>query len=79
VTGLPSAVSATFTHASLAAPGSGTSVLKLSAASGAKAGSYSATVSATSGTTKQQIPLAVTCTSAVVRRSEGGPGPRGNF
>ncbi len=59
ITGLPSGVSATFTHATLAAPGSGTSALKLSATSKAKAGSYSATVSATSGKTKQQIPLTV--------------------
>ncbi|MFZ0417633.1 MAG: S53 family peptidase [Candidatus Sulfotelmatobacter sp.] len=76
VTGLPSAISATFTHPSLGAPGSGTSVLKLSAASGAKAGTYSAVVSATSGTTKQQILLSVTCTSASARASEGAPGPR---
>jgi subtilase family serine protease len=79
VAGLPSAISATFTHPSLAAPGSGTSVLKLSAASGAKAGTYSATVSATSGTSKQQIPLSVTCTSAAARASEDAPGPRGHF
>ena len=78
VTGLPSGISATFTHATLAAPGSGSSVLKLSATSSAKAGTYSATVSATSGTTKQQIPLSVTC-SAVIRRIEVGPGPRGDF
>jgi pseudomonalisin len=79
VTGLPSAISAAFTHPSLDAPGSGTSVLKLSAASGAKAGTYSVVVSATSGTTKQQIPLSVMCTSASARASEGSAGPRGNF
>lgn len=59
VTGLPSGVSASFTHATLAAPGSGTSVLKLSAPSSAKAGVSSAIVSVTSGATKQQIPLTV--------------------
>jgi pseudomonalisin len=60
VTGLPSSVSAAFTHTTLAAPGSGSSVLKLTAASRAAAGTYSATVSATSGATRQQIPLTVT-------------------
>jgi pseudomonalisin len=63
VTGLPSGVSAAFSRATMAAPGSGTSVLKLSATSTVKPGTYSATISATSGTTKQQIPLWVTCTS----------------
>jgi pseudomonalisin len=61
VTGLPAGISAAFTHATLAAPGSGSSVLKLSAISSAKPGSYSAIVSATSGSTTQQIPLAITC------------------
>jgi pseudomonalisin len=60
VTGLPSGVSGTFTPAKLSAPGSGSSVLKLAATSAVKAGTYSATVSATSGATKQQMPLAVT-------------------
>jgi len=59
VTGLPSGVSAAFTHAILPAPGSGSSVLKIAATSAAKAGTYSATVSATSGATKQQMPLSV--------------------
>jgi pseudomonalisin len=60
VTGLPSSISSAFTHPTLAAPGSGSSVLKLTAASSAAAGTYSATVSATSGATRQQIPLTVT-------------------
>jgi pseudomonalisin len=59
VTGLPSGVSAVFTPSTLSAPGSGSSVLKITATSSAKAGVYSATVSATSGSTKQQIPLTV--------------------
>jgi pseudomonalisin len=59
ITGLPSGVSGTFTPAKLSAPGSGSSVLKLAATSTAKAGTYSATASATSGTTRQQMPLAV--------------------
>jgi pseudomonalisin len=60
ITGLPSGVSAAFTPASLPAPGSGSSVVKLTATTTAKAGTYSATVSATSGSTKQQMPLSVT-------------------
>jgi subtilase family serine protease len=61
IAGLPAGISAAFTHATLAAPGSGSSVLKLSAISSAKAGNYSAIVSVTSGTTKQQIPLSIAC------------------
>jgi subtilase family serine protease len=60
VTGLPSGVTAAFTPSTLPAPGSGGSVLKLAATSNAKAGVYSLTVSATSGSTKQQMPLSVT-------------------
>ncbi|MGA9976728.1 MAG: S53 family peptidase, partial [Candidatus Sulfotelmatobacter sp.] len=60
ITGLPGGVSDTFTPAKLTAPGSGSSVLKLTATSAARAGTYSATVSATSGATKQQMPLSVT-------------------
>ncbi len=65
ISGLPSGISASFTHASLAAPGSGTSILKLTAASGAKAGTYSVTVSASSGSTVERIPLAITCRARV--------------
>ncbi|MGB8967991.1 MAG: S53 family peptidase, partial [Candidatus Sulfotelmatobacter sp.] len=60
ITGLPGGVSDTFTPAKLSAPGSGSSVLKLAATSAARAGTYSATVSATSGAVKQQMPLSVT-------------------
>jgi pseudomonalisin len=59
VTGLPSGVSASFTPTKLSAPGSGSSVFKLAATTKAKAGTYPATVSATSGATKQQLPLSV--------------------
>jgi subtilase family serine protease len=64
VTGLPTGVSATFTPGTLAAPGSGSTVLKITATTSAKAGTYSATVSATSGSTRQQIPLSVICSAA---------------
>jgi len=60
VTGLPSGVSSVFTPVTLSAPGSGSSVLKITASGSAKAGTYSVTVSAASGSTKQQIPLSVT-------------------
>jgi uncharacterized membrane protein len=49
----------------LSAPGSGSSTLKISAATSVKAGTYSASVSAASGSTRQQLPLSVTCTKAV--------------
>ncbi len=67
VTGLPSGVSAVFTPATLAAPGSGSSVLKLTASSRAKAGVYSVTVSATGGSTKQQMAISVTVVHQIAR------------
>jgi pseudomonalisin len=60
VTGLPSGVSSVFTPSTLSAPGSGSSVLKITAASSVKAGAYSVTVSAASGSMKQPMPLSVT-------------------
>jgi pseudomonalisin len=63
VAGLPTGVSATFSPASLSAPGSGSSVLRLTAVSAAKAGNYSVTVSAaSSGSATQQLPLLLTVT-----------------
>jgi hypothetical protein len=67
VTGLPSGVSAVFTPSTLSAPGSGSSVLKLTAGSSAKAGVYSVTVSATSGSTRQQMPVSVTVVHTISR------------
>jgi subtilase family serine protease len=64
VTGLPSGVTATFTPATLPAPGLGSSVIKFTATSSAKAGVYSATVSAASGATKQPMALSVTVAPA---------------
>ena len=64
VTGLPSGISATFTPATLSVPGSGASVLKLTATSSAKVGTYPITVWATSGGIKQQIALSITCISS---------------
>ncbi|MFZ0320899.1 MAG: S53 family peptidase [Candidatus Sulfotelmatobacter sp.] len=64
VAGLPTGVSASFTPATLSAPGSGSSILKLTATSSVKSGTYSATVSATNGSTRQQVPLTVIITSA---------------
>jgi pseudomonalisin len=64
VTGLPSGVIAAFTPTSLASPGSGSSVLKLTASISAAAGVYSATISATSGSVKQQKVLSITVSPA---------------
>lgn len=63
-TGLPSGVTAAFTPATLPAPGSGSSVIKLTATSAAKAGVYSATMTATSGATKKPMALSVTVAPA---------------
>jgi subtilase family serine protease len=61
MTGLPRGVSATFTPVTLSAPGSGASVLKLTATSKAKPGTYSVTVSAaSSGSTTQKMTVSVT-------------------
>src|SRR5258708_6710079 len=59
ITGLPAGVSAAFTPASISAPGSGSSVLKLTATSSAKPGLYSVTVVASSGSTKHTVSLPV--------------------
>jgi pseudomonalisin len=59
VSGLPSGVTGAFTPATFSAPGSGSSVLKLSA-SGAARGAYSAVVTAASGSIRQAIPISVT-------------------
>jgi len=67
VTGLPSGVSAVFKPVTLSAPGSGSSVLRLTASSGVKAGVYSVTVSATSGSTRQSMPVSVTVVRQVSR------------
>lgn len=64
VTGLPRGLSATFTPETLSAPGSGSSILKITASNGARIGTYSATISAISGTSRQQIPLSVIYRSA---------------
>jgi hypothetical protein len=60
VTGLPAGVSGGFTAAALSAPGSGSSVLKLTAVSTAKPGVYPVTVTASSGATKHTASLSVT-------------------
>ncbi len=60
VTGLPTGLTAAFTPTSLSAPGSGSSVLRLTASSAIKLGTYSTTVSATSGSVKQNLSLSVT-------------------
>jgi hypothetical protein len=63
VSGLPSGVTATFAPGTIAAPGSGSSFLRLSASTKTQLGTYSAIVTATSGATKQTIPLSINCNS----------------
>lgn len=60
VSGLPSAVAGAFTPARLSAPGSGSSILRLSASTAARTGTYSAVVTVSSGATRQALPLSVT-------------------
>jgi pseudomonalisin len=59
VSGLPGGISCKFMPAALHAPGSGTSVVRLTSNERTEAGVYSAIVLATSGATKQYLPLSV--------------------
>lgn len=61
ITGLPSGVTATFSPGTIAT-GAGSTTLKLMAASTAKAANATATVIASSGSTRQQCPVTVTVT-----------------
>ena len=69
VSGLPSGVTATFAPGRIAAPGAGSSFLRLNASIKIQSGTYSATVTATSGAKKQTMPLSITCSgrSAMIR------------
>jgi len=60
VTGLPTSISAAFTPATFSAPGSGSGALKITAASSARLGVYSATVVARSGSTTHTLLISVT-------------------
>lgn len=60
VTGLPTGVSGVFNNATLAAPGTGTSTLSLSALSSATPGQYSLVVTASGGTVSNSAPLLLT-------------------
>ncbi len=64
-TGLPAGVTAGFTPASLAAPGSGASTLTLNASSQAAAGTYTVQVTANGGTVTQNATLNLTITPPV--------------
>jgi pseudomonalisin len=60
LTGLPAGVTAVFTPATLPVPGSGSSVLKLTASTVARTGVYPVTVTGTSGSVTHSISLSVT-------------------
>ena len=60
VSGLPSGVSGDFTPATLAPPGMGGSVLRLTARTTAKIGVYSATVTVANGSMRQALPVLIT-------------------
>jgi alpha-tubulin suppressor-like RCC1 family protein len=62
VSGLPTGVTASFAPTSIAAPGNGSSVLTLSAASTTTAGSYTVTVTATGGGVIRTKALSLTVT-----------------
>ncbi|HLJ85729.1 MAG TPA: hypothetical protein VKZ53_02845, partial [Candidatus Angelobacter sp.] len=64
VTGLPSGVTASFSPASLAAPGSGNSTLTFSTTTAAAAGTFNATVNASGGGVTHSTTVAVTINAA---------------
>jgi subtilase family serine protease len=59
VSGLPTGVSSVFTPSAFSVPGSGSGVLRITAASSAKLGTYSATITARSGSTTHTLLLSV--------------------
>jgi uncharacterized membrane protein len=61
-TGLPTGVTASFSKASLAAPGSGTSVLTFTATSAAKTGTYTVNAVGTGGGMTKSEPITLTIT-----------------
>jgi len=63
VSGLPAQIGVLFSPASIAAPGSGTATVTLTASSGVAPGTYSATVTATGGGVTKTQPLSVTVPS----------------
>lgn len=64
ISGLPAGLSSTFIPATLAAPGAGSSILRITAMASAKAGVYPATVSAAGGSVKQSCTLNITIAPA---------------
>ncbi len=65
ITGVPSGVTAKFSQASLAAPGSGTTSLQISSSSATVTGSYTLTISATGGGMTQTVAVPLTVTAVV--------------
>ncbi len=80
---LPSGVTASFTPASLAAPGSGASSLKVSSTASVAPGTYDLSLTATGGGLTQNAPLAVTiranCSYAVTPLSASATAAGGSF
>jgi kumamolisin len=64
--GAPTGVTASFSPASIAAPGSGKSTLTIAAASTVAAGNYTITVTGTNGTTSHTAGVTLTVTAAAV-------------
>ena len=64
VSGLPAGVTASFTPASIVAPGTGNSTLKFTASSTATTGTFNATVTATGGGLTHTATIAVTVSAA---------------
>jgi hypothetical protein len=63
-TGLPAGVTASFTPATFAAPGSGRGTMTVTAGSAAKAGSYLISVAGTSGGITKSVPFTINVTPA---------------
>jgi Pro-kumamolisin, activation domain/Putative binding domain, N-terminal len=80
---LPSGLTASFTPTSLAAPGSGSSTLKLSSLASIAPGTYNLSITATGGGLTQSVPLAVTilqnCTYTLNPTSANAGASGGSF
>ena len=80
---LPGGLSASFIPASLAAPGSGTSSLKITSVAAIAAGAYNLSIAATGGGSTQTVPLAVTiqpnCSYSVSPLSASAAAAGGSF
>ena len=74
ITGVPASVTSTFTPASIAAPGTGSSNLNLAVGATAVAGTYTLTVKGTGGGVTQTTTVTLTVTATLAAMTSPAPG-----